>query len=209
MEASLKPPPSSSERPRSTSERLGVFGGTFDPPHIGHLAAAEAARFALGLDRVLFVVANVPWQKVDSQPVSPATDRLALVRAAVAEVDGCEASTLEIDRGGDSSTAETLEALARHGRELFLIIGSDLAESLDTWRSPEVIRSLATVAVVARLGSTGSGRPPPGWRWVAVDGPGIEVSSTHVRHWLAEGRALGSVLSRPVAAEIDRRSLYR
>lgn len=194
---------------RSTCERLGVFGGTFDPPHIGHLAAAEAARFTLGLDRVLFVVASLPWQKVDSQPVSPAADRLALVRAAVAEVEGCEVSTLEIDRGGDSSTAETLEALARDGRELFLIIGSDLAESLDTWRSPDVIRSLATVAVVARLGSRGSGAPPPGWRWVAVDGPGIEVSSTHVRRWLAEGRALGSVLSRPVAAEIDRRGLYR
>lgn len=190
-------------------ERLGVFGGTFDPPHIGHLAAAEAARLALGLDRVLFVVSSVPWQKVASQPVSRAADRLALVRAAVEEVEGCEVSTLEIDRGGESATAETLDTLAAEGRELFLIIGSDLAESLDTWRRPDVIRSLATVAVVARLGSTGSGEPPPGWRWVAVDGPGIEVSSTHVRRWLAEGRALGSVLSRPVAAEIERRGLYR
>ena len=75
--------------------------------------------------------------------------------------------------------------------------------------SPEVIRSLATVAVVARLGATGPAVPPPGWRWIAVEGPGIEVSSTHVRHWLAEGRPLGSVLSRPVAAEIARRGLYR
>lgn len=190
-------------------ERLGVFGGTFDPPHIGHLAAAEVARFTLELDRVLFVVASVPWQKVASQPVSPVLDRLALVRAAVAELDGFEVSTLEVDRGGESSTAETLTALTAEGRELFLIVGSDLAGSLDTWRSPDVIRSLATVAVVARLGGTGSGDPPPGWNWVAVDGPGIEVSSTHVRRWLAEGRALGSVLSRPVAAEIERRGLYR
>lgn len=186
-----------------------MFGGTFDPPHIGHLAAAEAARFALDLDRVLFVVASVPWQKADSQPVSAAADRLALVRAAVAELEGSEVSTLEVDRGGESSTAETLAALTGEGRELFLIVGSDLAGSLDTWRNPDVIRSLATVAVVARLGSRGSGEPPPGWRWVAVDGPGIEVSSTHVRRWLAEGRALGSVLSRPVAAEIERRALYR
>ena len=190
-------------------ERLGVFGGTFDPPHIGHLAAAEAARFALDLDRVLFVVASVPWQKVASQPVSPPSDRLALVRAAVAELDGFEVSTLEVDRGGESSTAETLTVLTAEERELFLIVGSDLASSLDTWHSPDVIRSLATVAVVARLGSSGSGEPPPGWNWVAVDGPGIEVSSTHVRRWLAEGRALGSVLSRPVAAEIERRGLYR
>ena len=202
MEATTKAAP-------RAPERLGVFGGTFDPPHIGHLAAAEAARFALDLDRVLFVVASVPWQKVASQPVSPAPDRVALVRAAVAELDGFEVSTLEVDRGGESSTAETLTALATEGRELFLIVGSDLAGFLDTWRSPDVIRSLATVAVVARLGSTGSGQPPPGWNRVAVDGPGIEVSSTHVRRWLAEGRALGSVLSRPVATEIERRGLYR
>ena len=199
----------SSKVARSEVERLGVFGGTFDPPHIGHLAAAEAARWALGLDRVLFVVASRPWQKVIEQPVSPAADRLALVRAAVANLERFEVSTLEIDRGGDSSTAETLTELAGDARELFLIVGSDLADSLDTWRRPEVIRSLATVAVVARLGATGAGVPPPGWRWVAVEGPGIEVSSTHVRHWLAEGRPLGTVLSRPVAAEIERRGLYR
>ena len=198
----------STARPRA-SERLGVFGGTFDPPHIGHLAAAEVARYALDLDRVLFVVANVPWQKVSEQPVSAAPDRLALVCAAVDDLEGCEASALEIDKGGESSTAETLTELAAEGRELFLIVGSDLAGSLDTWRHPDVIRSLATVAVVARLGSPGPGVPPPGWRWVAVEGPGIEVSSTHVRRWLAEGQALGSVLSRPVAAEIERRGLYR
>ncbi len=194
---------------RQATERLGVFGGTFDPPHIGHLAAAEVARYALDLDRILFVVANVPWQKVSGQSVSAAGDRLALVRAAVDDLEGFEASTLEIDKGGESSTAETLTELAGEGRELFLIVGSDLAAALDTWRRPEVIRSLATVAVVARLGSTGPGAPPPGWDWVAVEGPGIEVSSTHVRRWLAEGRALGTVLSRPVATEIERRRLYR
>ncbi len=190
-------------------QRLGVFGGTFDPPHIGHLAAAEAARWALGLDRVLFVVANVPWQKVNDQPVSPAGDRLALVRAAVEDMAGFEVSTLEIDRGGDSSTAETLTALADEDHELFLIVGSDLAGELDTWRHPGIIQSLATVAVVGRLGATGPGAPPEGCCWVYVDGPGIEVSSTHVRRWLAEGHPLGSVLSRPVAAEIERRGMYR
>ena len=196
------------ERP-TARERLGVFGGTFDPPHIGHLAAAEAARWTLKLDRVIFVVANVPWQKVDEQPVSPVADRLGLVRAAVAGLEGFEVSTLEVERGGDSSTAETLTELTAEGRDLYLVIGSDLAGSLDTWRRTEVIRSLATVAVVARLGATGAGVPPPGWRWVPVEGPGIEVSSTHVRRWLAEGRPLGSVLSQPVADEIERRGLYR
>ncbi len=83
-----------------SGERLGIFGGTFDPPHIGHLVAAINVRHTLALDRVLLTVANVPWQKVGSRPLSPADDRLAMVEAAVADVDGLEASSIEIERGG-------------------------------------------------------------------------------------------------------------
>ncbi len=93
------------------SERLGIFGGTFDPPHIGHLVTAVNVRFELSLDRLLLVVNNVPWQKVNSRPISPAQDRLAMVEAAVAHVQGIEASRLEIDAGGVSYTANTLAAL--------------------------------------------------------------------------------------------------
>ena len=109
--------------------RLGVFGGTFDPPHVGHLVTAVNVRHALALDRVLLVVANVPWQKVGERTVSPAEDRLAMVEAAARGVAGLEVSRLEIDRGGPSYTADTLGELRRaHPRaELFLIVGSDAA----------------------------------------------------------------------------------
>ncbi|HEX7167817.1 MAG TPA: adenylyltransferase/cytidyltransferase family protein, partial [Acidimicrobiales bacterium] len=91
--------------------RIGVLGGTFDPVHIAHLVSAVNVRAALGLDRVLLVVANEPWQKVGTRPISPAADRLAMVEAAVAGVDGVEASAIEIARGGPSYTADTIAAL--------------------------------------------------------------------------------------------------
>ena len=138
-------------------ERVGVFGGTFDPPHVGHIAAAEAALAALQLDRVVFVVSNVPWQKVEDGKVTNAADRLALVRAAVSRTEGFEVSGAEIERGGDSFTAETLEGLAAPGRKLYLILGSDLAPGLHTWKSPEVIRSSMRPSQnsPSRLGSGG------------------------------------------------------
>src|SRR5207344_1439144 len=95
--------------------RIGVFGGTFDPPHVGHLVTAVNVRYALGLDRVLLVVANVPWQKEGQRDISDGEDRLALVEAAVGPVAGLEASRIELDRDGPSYTADTLaELAARH-----------------------------------------------------------------------------------------------
>src|SRR5882672_3087638 len=92
-------------------ERLGIFGGTFDPPHVGHLVLAVNARYALHLDRLLLMVAHDPWQKSQTRALSSAADRLAMVEAAVADVDGLEASALEIERGGTSFTADTLATL--------------------------------------------------------------------------------------------------
>jgi nicotinate-nucleotide adenylyltransferase len=99
----------------SRAERLGIFGGTFDPPHVGHLVTAVNVRHDLGLDRVLLVVNNQPWQKVGKRAITPAEDRFALVEAAVARVEGLEASRIEIERGGMSYTADTLLELAKGG----------------------------------------------------------------------------------------------
>ncbi|MGH9061176.1 MAG: nicotinate-nicotinamide nucleotide adenylyltransferase, partial [Acidimicrobiales bacterium] len=88
--------------------RIGIFGGTFDPIHVGHLVAAVNARDALALDRVVLMVANVPWQKTGTRSVTGAEERFALVQAAVGDVPGLEAGRLEIDRGGESYTADTL-----------------------------------------------------------------------------------------------------
>ena len=107
----------STGRPR----KVGLFGGTFDPPHVGHLVTAVNVRHALGLDVVVLMVANVPWQKESSRAITPALDRLAMVEAAVADVPGLEPGRLEIDLGGPSFTADTLAALADRepGVELF------------------------------------------------------------------------------------------
>jgi nicotinate-nucleotide adenylyltransferase len=139
---------------RDVGERLGVFGGTYDPPHVGHLVAALAVRHALDLDRVLLTVANEPWQKSGSRKISPAEDRLAMVRAAVDGVEGLEASAIEIERGGPSFSVDTLEALAAADPtgERFLVLGADAAAGLGTWERAEALPGLATLVVVDRPG---------------------------------------------------------
>ncbi len=189
-------------------ERIGVLGGTFDPVHVGHLAAAVDVRHALRLHRVLLVVAHIPWQKVANQPVSPAEDRYAVVEAAVAGLDGLEASRLEVDRGGPSYTADTLAELAHlhPGAELFLLVGSDVAAELDTWERAEEVRQRATLAVVARPGAAVG--PPPGWTAEIVDTPALDVSSTDLRRRVATGRPIEVLVPAGAVREIHRRGLY-
>jgi len=191
------------------TERLGVFGGTFDPPHVGHLVVAVNARHELRLDRLLLVVAHDPWQKSNARTLSSAADRLAMVEAAVGDVDGLEASAIEIERGGVSYTADTLAALRDEGadRDLFLIVGSDAAAGLPTWERIDEVRTLATIVVVARPGSE-DGSPPPGWSWTRIETPRLEVSSTDLRARLADGRPLDYLLTPPVIACIRARGLY-
>jgi len=191
-------------------ERLGVFGGTFDPPHVGHLVLAVNARYELALDRLLLVVANDPWQKTATRPVSSAADRLALVQAAVGDVEGLEASALEIDRGGTSFTADTLAALQAEdpGRELFLVVGSDAASGLPSWERIDEVRRLANIVVATRPGAE-DGQPPPGWDWDRIETPRLEVSSTDLRARIADGRPLDYLLTPAVIACINARRLYR
>jgi nicotinate-nucleotide adenylyltransferase len=187
-----------------------VFGGTFDPPHVGHLVAAVNARHGAGLDRVLLVVANEPWQKVGLREVTPAADRFAMVAAAVEGVEGLEASDLEIRRGGPSYSADTLEQLHDDdpARELFLILGSDAAAGLETWEHTERLRELATIVLVERPGAEGA-RPPVGYRYEVVSVPLLDVSSTEVRARVAEGRPLDYLLTPAVIRCIHDRHLYR
>jgi nicotinate-nucleotide adenylyltransferase len=193
-----------------TVERLGIFGGTFDPPHVGHLVVAVNARYALRLDRVLLVVANDPWQKSGGRAISPAADRLAMVQAAVGDVEGLEASTVELDRGGTSYTADTLTPLRAEDpeRELFLILGSDAAAGLPTWERADEVRSLAAIAVVVRPGAE-EGRPPPGWDWERLETPRLEVSSTDLRARVVDGRPLDYLITPAVIDCIRSRGLYR
>lgn len=190
-------------------QRIGIFGGTFDPIHIGHLAAAVNARYALGLDRVLLVVANVPWQKVGVHTVAPAEDRYAVVEAALDGIEGVEASRIELDRGGPSYTADTLAELAalHPGAELFLLLGSDVAAGLDTWERVDEVRERATLVVVARPGAADS-TPAPPWRHLVVEVPALDVSSTNLRERVATGSPVDVLIPPRAVREIRRRGLY-
>ena len=191
--------------------RIGIFGGTFDPPHAGHVAAARAVTAQLGLDRLLLVVANDPWQKSGQRAVSPAADRLALTELLAEEIPGAEASRLELDRGGPSYSVDTAEEiLAEAGGqavELFLVVGADLVPDLGSWHRSDDLRRLVTLAVVSRP----TGPVPviaPGWRAVAVDGPQVPVSSSEIRALLSEGRSVQGMVPEAVIRCILRRALY-
>jgi len=185
-----------------SGERIGVFGGTFDPVHVGHMTAACAARHQLRLDRVLLVVARDPWQKRDTV-VAAAEDRFAMVAAACAGVEGLEASRIEIDRAGPTFTADTLRALVAPNRELFLVLGADAAAGLDSWERPESVRTSATLAVVAREGG-----PPPPAGAVVVDMPRLDVSSTDLRRRIAAGEPVDFLVPEGARAILRDRRLY-
>lgn len=191
------------------TRRIGVFGGTFDPVHVGHLVAAVNVRHSLALDVVLLVVANRPWQKVGSRDVSPAADRLAVVEAAVGTVEGVEASAIELARGGVSFTADTLAALQADdpSADLVLVIGADVAASLHTWERVDEVRSRCRLAVVNRPGAP-IPSVPDGWRADVVEIPGLEVSSTDLRARVADGRPLEYLMPEAAVREVRRRGLY-
>jgi len=189
--------------------RIGVLGGTFDPIHVGHLAAAAEVRSSLALDRVLLVVANVPWQKVGTRAVTPAEQRFAVVEAAAEGIDGVEASRLEIERGGPSYTADTVAELARRhpGAELYLVVGSDVVPDLATWERVDEVRAAVTIVVVTRPG-TALRLPAPPWRAQAVTIPVLDISSSDLRARVAAGRPIDALVPAAAVREIRRRGLY-
>jgi nicotinate-nucleotide adenylyltransferase len=189
-------------------ERVGIMGGTFDPVHVGHIAAAVTVRHALELDRLHVVVAGDQWQK-RGRVVASAADRLGLVRAAVADLDGVEASSIEIDRGRPSYTHETLEELTAPDRELFLVLGADAARNTGTWVEVERCQELATLVVVSRAGDPGEPADPDGWRWCSVTIPWLDVSSTDIRARLAGGWPVDGLVPSAAVAQIRARGLYR
>ena len=196
---------------RQMAERIGIFGGTFDPVHVGHLVAAVNARHDLGLDRVVLMVANVPWQKAGARKVTPAEDRYEMVKAAVGGVAGVEASRMEIDRGGPSYTADTISEMAAlyPEAELFVIVGWDVSAELGTWERLNEVRDLASLVVVNRPGT-----PPPvgllqqGWRLEEVSVPNLEISSTDLRARAMTGRPLDYLIPAPAVRVIRERGLY-
>ena len=189
-------------------QRIGLFGGTFDPPHVGHLVTAVNVRHALALDVVLLMVANVPWQKAGTRPITDAHARLAMVEAAVADVAGLCAGRAEIDHGGHSFTADTLEFLSQQhpGASLFTIVGDDAASKIETWERYEEVAARSTLVVVDRPGDPVD--LPSGFGWVRVEVPRLEVSSTDLRDRCRDGRPLDYLVTEPVLDVIRSLGLY-
>ena len=194
---------------------VGVFGGTFDPIHVAHLAVAEETREALGLERILFVPAAMPPHKVD-RPVSAPQHRFAMVELAIAGNPAFEVSRIELDRTGPSYTVDTLEALAADGRsELVLILSAEAFRDLRTWRRPERILELARLAVVPRDGYPDVGRaflaehfPGHEDRAIFLSGPRLRLSATELRERAANGRSVRYLVPDAVAAYIGDHGLY-
>jgi len=191
-----------------------MFGGTFDPPHVGHLALAEWARERLALDRVVFVPAGRPPHKRGPR-LSSAEHRLAMTRLAVRRNPAFEVSTVELETSGPSYTVDTLQRL-REGEERawwFLLVGSDSLEELHTWHEPQSILDLATLAVARRPSATDGAGPPrlPGGlhgRVIELGNPLFEVSSTLVRRRARAGHTIRYLVPDSVAAYIVQHGLY-
>ncbi len=193
------------------TRRLGLFGGTFDPPHLGHLALAEWARDELKLDRVVFMPAARPPHK-RGRVRTPTAARLAMARLAVRGHRGFEVSALEAGRRGPSYTVDTLRALRDRspGAEWFLLLGQDSLAELASWKDPEALVRLATPVVAARPGARARRAARVfGRRVVWLDNPGIEVSSSGIRERVRRGRSIRYLVPDAVARYIARAGLYR
>ena len=198
-----------------TEERLGLLGGTFDPLHAAHLRIATAARDALRLDRVLFIPAGDPWRKRD-RSITPAMQRLAMVRCALEGIKGFADSDLEVRRGGLTYTVDTLEALrAQGGDTLWFIMGSDTLEDLPNWREPQRLIGLTRLAVVMRphhaLSSERLDLLLPGLAaavdWVPMEA--CDISAHAIRTRLAAGESVEDLVPPAVLAYIRAQGLYR
>ena len=190
--------------------RVGLFGGTFDPIHTAHLVLADEVRRALALDRMLLVVANEPWQKAGERPVTPAEDRYAMVEAAATDWVGLTPSRIEIDRGGPSYTVDTVRFLraADPTCDITVVVGSDVVAGLTTWRDEPALRTLVTLAVVARPGAV---EPvvPEGWRSVTVPvAARFDLSSTELRRRIERGEPVDGLVPETVIRCIRQRGLY-
>jgi nicotinate-nucleotide adenylyltransferase len=196
--------------------KTGVFGGTFDPVHLGHLVLAEEARARLGLRQVLFVPAGHPWMK--DRAITSAPHRLAMLQLAVGDNPAFSLSRLEIDYPGCSYTAETLARLSGDmpGERLFFFLGRDALEDLARWKDPDRVLALAEMVVFPRAGYPAPDLtrlerllPGVGKRLHLMSGPLIQISSTEVRRRVREGLSIRYLVPRPVEEYILEKGLYK
>lgn len=191
--------------------RIGVFGGTFDPPHVGHLLLAADAREALQLDRLIFIPAGTQPFKLGTPPVASGQDRLEMVRLAVADDANYAVDDAEINRRGLSYTVDTLEHLSERfkGAQLFLLMGQDALAGFPQWRNPERIRELATLAAMERSGTPGPRSEVAAEGVVTVSTRCVDVSSTEIRERRRAKKSIKGFVPESVERFIEARGLYR
>ncbi|HUS81925.1 MAG TPA: nicotinate-nucleotide adenylyltransferase [Dehalococcoidia bacterium] len=197
--------------------KLGVLGGTFDPPHVGHVSLAEVAIQHLGLDKLLFVPAGDPWRKAD-QEITAGEHRLEMTRLAVDSLPRMDVSTLELDRPGPSYTVDTLgELLARYGpdTELYFVMGQDALLDMPNWKEPHRIVALAWLAVALRspgrdfdFTDLEAAIPGISRRLVILPMSFVDVSGTAIREWARQGGSLDGLVPPGVESYIKNHALY-
>ena len=195
--------------------RIGVFGGTFDPIHMGHLVVAEDARAALGLDKVLFIPAGQPWFKSYRQ-ITGSHHRLAMVRLAVESNPSFEVSDIEVMRSGPSYTVDTLSELREQhgGAEFVVILGVDALREIDRWHQPRMLFEMASVVGMARPGASldpsvlNAAIPGASSRMHLVDSTLIDISGTEIRQRVAAGRSIRYRVPAGVERYISENGLY-
>lgn len=204
---------------KAAVRRLGVYGGTFDPPHMGHLVAAESVREQLGLDRVLFVPAGIPPHK-NAGEVAPARHRYLMTVLATLGNPHFATSRFEIERAEPSYTVVTLRALKEEygpEAELFFILGADALLELPTWREPAAVLELATMVAVTRPGYSlapvaerlGDLYRVHQDRIVFVEVPALDIAATDIRERVRAGRSIRYLVPDMVREYIERHGLYR
>ena len=196
--------------------RIGILGGSFNPPHVGHLVMAQEAHAQLGLEKVMLMPVSVPPHKVLDDDPGP-QERLELCRLAVAEDERFGVSAIELDRGGPSYTVDTLREIRADspGDELTFIVGGDNALSLAGWREPEAVLELAVMAVAEREGvfrqdiAERARELSGGDRLAFFDMPRLDVSSSTIRQRVRDGRPIRYLVPDDVARLIGARGYYR
>ena len=196
-----------------TPQRIGIFGGAFDPPHLGHIALARAAVEQLGLDQLRVFPTGQAWHK--ARDLSPAPHRLAMAQLAFAGVPRTVVDGRELERDGPTYTIDTLRELRREfpQAQFLLVIGADQAESLHSWRENAEIARLATISIAARARPT-TDAPPfdasrlPAGKREPVELPPMPVSSTEIRKLAGAGQDITQLVPAAVARYIDQHSLY-
>ena len=190
--------------------RVGLFGGSFDPPHIGHIAIADFILNDRQLDEILFVVSHIQWQKAVDREILDSHHRFEMVKLATRDFDHFSVSGIEIDRGGDSVTVETLEVLHNQDptAQYELIIGEDIASTLSTWRRSEELEKYADIVVVGRPGFRLEAAEQ-NFNFVFAKGPQVNVSSQGIRSAIKSGLPISDLVPEEVERYIRSEGLYR